>query len=314
MAQYPRMPPPMMSPPMMQPMMQPMQPMMQPRQPSSDSSILILLIFFICIIFFVGGLFLYIQSEEEVIKETNCLVSSQSQCNLETKCSWDNELFMCTENMYDTRGSEIGGVGRCRAKTTDPPCLVNQRVQSNKCVSCRTDNAGELETRAAGDEPSGVDTVCFKQKCFENWHVENENCKRCSGLETRVAGDDPYLGNTYCQLSVCENNQKIECPTEEESAEDVLSRLLGTDLVDVPSSCDIDFDTWGGMCDLSTTNDEVKYYLVDRLVSYQMISLNHSLLILTRVVVMVIALVAQLEETVLGWSLANVLIVVHPSS
>ena len=163
------MPRPMM--PQMPQMMPRMQPMMQsaPRPPSSDSSILILLVLFMCIICVIGGVFFYIQSEGEEDKVTNCSVYNKSECNSETQCSWDSDLFMCIEDKYDMSDSEATSeqIIVTDETVTDVPCLENQRVQSNTCVDCKMSSHGPLETRAAGDPPSGLDTQCFKSPCLE---------------------------------------------------------------------------------------------------------------------------------------------------
>jgi hypothetical protein len=147
-------------------------------------------------------------------------------------CTFTPPVNICTTTpisaceLASTDQTTCGAAGACSFTANDlvavvgsgsgsgsGACLANQRVSNNICVSCRTTVGGILlETRTAGDDPSGGNTQCTKLNCRENWHVENGECEECLNAGIREPNDNPNTGiDTVCLSAKCTGTQKMEC-------------------------------------------------------------------------------------------------------
>ncbi|MFK7989144.1 MAG: DUF1554 domain-containing protein [Sandaracinaceae bacterium] len=87
------------------------------------------------------------------------------------------------------------------------PCLEDQRVEANACVNCPTNG-----TRAAGDLPTGANTmctcnpgttgdgtsVCMPILCDAGQRVQDNACVACPANSSNPSGDDASGDNTAC--------------------------------------------------------------------------------------------------------------------
>ena len=157
---------------------------------------------------------------------SNAANTDQTTCEGTGSCSFTPGPGTCSTtvipacDLADTDRTTCEGNDACSFTESTLPdpnpggCLENQHVENNICVDCRDGGNGvSLETRVAGDDPSGNDTECSKLSCPENWHVESGNCQMCAGEGTRLAGDDPNSDDTVCWRAKCGHKQKVSCDT-----------------------------------------------------------------------------------------------------
>ena len=87
---------------------------------------------------------------------------------------------------------------------TPEPCAENERVEDNACVACP---AGT--THAAGDDPSGDDTMCLATRCEENERVQGNQCVACAPGTVNDLGDDASGDDTTCVPVLCAEDERV---------------------------------------------------------------------------------------------------------
>lgn len=151
--------------------------------------------------------------------------------NLRQQCTDGSSFYSrCVQNAqfhHDVCKCAPGlaaNTGGTACVSTQNQCKLNERVLSGRCVACLNG-----ETNKAGDDRTGVDSLCDDVICQKNYRVLNGECVPCAAGQFNLEGDIAKEDSVSAGDTICCGAGEYEYSTDATTPFRTCKSCIGTD-------------------------------------------------------------------------------------